>query len=51
MQHLAERLVSRRHALNLSQKELAHLAGVSERAIADYETGTASIYMARVHFQ
>jgi transcriptional regulator with XRE-family HTH domain len=42
MQRLKERLVSRRNALNLSQVALAGKSGVSERAIAAYETGEST---------
>ena len=36
---LKERLIQRRHALNMSQSELALKAGVSERTIVSYEAG------------
>jgi len=38
MQRFQERLKARRNALNLSQPALADRSGVSERAIAGYET-------------
>jgi transcriptional regulator with XRE-family HTH domain len=40
-ERLRERLIARRHALNLSQPELAKKSGVSERSIAAYESGKA----------
>lgn len=38
MHPFKERLTARRNALNLSQAQLAHDSGVSERAIAGYES-------------
>ena len=48
-EHIGRRIARRREALGLDRHELAHFVGMTERELADYETGRERISAIGLH--